>query len=271
MIAGHPVQARESGAGAVLPPAERPDFGVLVRDEGADRVVCHVCGRGFRALGSHLRAHGLSAAEYRTRYGLRRRRSLSSRELNRSRSTRQTAAYRTSAEMRENFAAGQAMARSGELARAAVRQTSRSVPEELTRARAEQLLAGRRTRSAQAGARAREAAARLGFATLPDALAELYTGRQLSIEQAARQLGIGRVTLRDLLADHGIPLRPTGVNSPAGRRARVTINDERTARLVGTTDIAGWLRERRSAGATLRELAEQTGRSIPWIVDRLGK
>ena len=33
-------------------------------------MVCHVRERAFRALGSHPRAHGLTAEQYRAQYGL---------------------------------------------------------------------------------------------------------------------------------------------------------------------------------------------------------
>lgn len=32
-----------------------PDHGRLVRDEDVDLVFCHLCGRGFRSLGAHIR------------------------------------------------------------------------------------------------------------------------------------------------------------------------------------------------------------------------
>lgn len=45
-------------------------LGVLATDE--DRVVCHICGRVFRALANHVRqAHGLPPQEYRAIFGLR--------------------------------------------------------------------------------------------------------------------------------------------------------------------------------------------------------
>lgn len=45
-------------------------YGQLVRDPTTGRVCCHLCGRWFRSLGSHLRRHGLSATSYREAVGL---------------------------------------------------------------------------------------------------------------------------------------------------------------------------------------------------------
>lgn len=53
-----------------------PPFGVLVVDELGERVQCHVCGRWYRGLVSHVRIHGLDAARYKEQFGLARTRSL---------------------------------------------------------------------------------------------------------------------------------------------------------------------------------------------------
>lgn len=46
------------------------NWGVLTIAE--ERLVCHICGRSYRSLGSHVaRKHGLLADEYRTLFGLR--------------------------------------------------------------------------------------------------------------------------------------------------------------------------------------------------------
>jgi hypothetical protein len=74
---------------------------------------------------------------------------------------------------------------------------------------------------------------------------------------------------RDHLLRLGIAVRSTGHNTPAGRRARTSLNGQTTAQRVGTTDITAWLINQRTTGATLRELANATGRSIPWITNRL--
>lgn len=51
--------------------------GVLNIDKVNDRVQCHICGRWFRALGTHLRSrHGWTADDYREEFGLNRGQSL---------------------------------------------------------------------------------------------------------------------------------------------------------------------------------------------------
>ncbi|MFE1288872.1 hypothetical protein [Streptomyces sp. NPDC058751] len=109
-----------------------------------------------------------------------------------------------------------------------------------------------------------------GFTGLEEALRVLYVDRQHSIEDTASTLATGRNRLRRLLAEYGIPVRPSGQNSAAGRHARVHLNDRATAERVGAPDIRTGLRERAAEGTTLRELAASTGRSIPWVAARIG-
>lgn len=46
-------------------------FGRLEVVDDVERYVCHVCGQGHRALGTHAwPAHGLPAAQYRASHGL---------------------------------------------------------------------------------------------------------------------------------------------------------------------------------------------------------
>ncbi|MFB7909820.1 MucR family transcriptional regulator [Kitasatospora sp. NPDC056076] len=247
-----------------------PDHGRLIRDEEADLVLCHLCGRGYRSLGSHLRAHGLTADEYRARFGLMRSRPLAARALSRARSSTQRTAFEASSRMRAHFEPGQAMARNGDLLREARRSfEEHGASAQLARERLEKLAAGRRTQSDAAAARLGERVAALGHRSLEQALRALYIDGDLSQEAAARALGVGNERFRDLLRLHGIVVRAVGRNSPTGKQARVASNDTETARRVGADDIVAWLREQRSGGATLSGLAARTGRSIPWVVARL--
>lgn len=51
-------------------PIDQGRFGLLSQDDSG-HLLCHVCGRGLLHLGTHMRrAHGLSADDYRERYGL---------------------------------------------------------------------------------------------------------------------------------------------------------------------------------------------------------
>jgi hypothetical protein len=84
----------------------------------------------------------------------------------------------------------------------------------------------------------------------------VYIDRQNSIEDTARILVLGKGRLRRLLVEHGIEVRPTGQNSAAGRRSRVQLKR------------CGCASEP-PRGATLRELAATTGRSVPWVTARI--
>ncbi|MFI8085323.1 MucR family transcriptional regulator [Kitasatospora sp. NPDC086009] len=245
------------------------ECGRLVRDENADLVLCHVCGRAFRSLGSHVRAHDMTAAEYREEFGLLRTRALSARALSLARSAAQRAAFDASARMRSHFAVGQAMARDGELSRQARRSfVARGTSAEFVREQAERLASGRRTQVADAAARLEARVRTLGYADVGAAVQALYVEADMSMEATARVLGVGNEQMRQLLDTCRVRVRAVGENSPAGRRARVASNDLAAAQRVGTEDIAVWLGERRSEGVTLAELAARTGRSIPWVVSR---
>ncbi|MCX4743804.1 MucR family transcriptional regulator [Streptomyces antibioticus] len=268
-----------------------PDFGRLIRDESTDTVVCHVCGRGFRSLGAHVRVHDLTATEYRREFGLLRSRALSGRSFTHEQSRTRRARYLASQDAQERFAAGRAMARSGELAhrrwadsdgrggvgnradtsgRADTGRGPDADPDEARRVRRESLAAGRRTQARTADERTAAALRAAGFTDLAQALRTVYVEREHSIEETARVLALGKGRLRRLLGEHGIEIRPSGRNSTTGRHARVLLNDRAAAERVGTEDITAWLRERTTEGATLRELAAATGRSVPWVAARIG-
>ncbi|NEA99323.1 MucR family transcriptional regulator [Streptomyces sp. SID13726] len=253
-------------------PVRHPDFGRLIRDETADTVICHVCGRDFRSLGAHVRVHGLTAAEYREEFGLLRTRPLSARSLSQERSGSRRDRYSASKELRGHLAAGRAMARSGELTRRRRSGTAEDgTRDELRRVRRETLDAGRRTRTRDAEARLTDALRAGGFTDVGQALRVVYVEGDRSIEETAAVLAVGKNRLQQLLTEHGIGIRPAGRNSGAGRRARVLLNDRAAAERVGARDITVWLRGRAAAGATLRELAEATGRSVPWVAARIGR
>ncbi|MGI5458772.1 MucR family transcriptional regulator [Streptomyces sp. CA-249302] len=251
--------------------SRHPDFGRLIRDETADTVICHVCGRAFRSLGAHVRVHDMTAAEYRREFGLLRARALSARSLARQRSRARRAAYLASEETQAWFAAGREMARSGELNRRRWNgATGQAETDEQRQVRRESLAAGRRAQARDADGRLTAALRAGGFADLGQALRTVYVDRQNSVEDTARVLDVGKGRLRRLLAEHGIAIRPSGQNSETGRHARVELNNRAAAERVGARDITVWLRERAAEGATLRELAAATGRSIPWVAARIG-
>ena len=45
-------------------------LGVVQYRETDDTVQCHICAKWFKALGAHIKGHGMSADEYREKYGL---------------------------------------------------------------------------------------------------------------------------------------------------------------------------------------------------------
>ncbi|QMU76965.1 MucR family transcriptional regulator [Streptacidiphilus sp. PB12-B1b] len=221
--------------------------------------ICHLCGRGFRSLGSHLRAHGMTADQYHQQYGLLRRRARSARQLTQARSTAQRQAYtasermRTEAytafeRMRTDFAQGQTMARNGALSRRSrAAFTEHGVSQELERERLERLAAGRRTQQATAEQHLTATIEALGFPSVEAALRTLYMEHELSIENTAVQIAMSPKRARRLLARYAIPIRATGQNTASGRRTRIALNDQRTAERLGTSDITGWLRTRRAS------------------------
>ncbi|MET9087886.1 MucR family transcriptional regulator [Streptomyces sp. NPDC004237] len=248
-----------------------PDFGRLIRDENADTVRCHVCGRDFRSLGAHVRVHDMTAAEYREEFGLLRSRPLSAHSFVQEQSVARRNRYRNSTEMQGHLAAGRAMARSGELTRRRWNGADADgPPDELRRIQRESLDAGRRTQTRGADERLAAALRAGGFADLGQALHAVYVDGQKSIEETAAVLAVGKNRLRRLLTDHGIAVRPVGQNSDTGRRSRARRNDRAAAERVGAQDIQAWLRRQVAEGATLRELAAATGHSIPWVAARVG-
>ena len=47
-----------------------PEPGVIARDHRGN-VICHICGRAYKRLGSHIReSHGMTTAEYKEVFGL---------------------------------------------------------------------------------------------------------------------------------------------------------------------------------------------------------
>ncbi|RAY16838.1 hypothetical protein DPM19_01340 [Actinomadura craniellae] len=258
-------------AGEVPVPAGlHAPYGRLVRDEQSDLVLCHLCGRWFRALGSHVKAHGLSADEYRAAFGLYQTRALASGEVSRARAEIQRARYRDSADTRRNMAAGQVMAGSGRLTLLAAdaRRTRRPAAQNTDEQRS-RLAAGRRTMAESRERQLDETVARLGFADLESCLRGLYQQRQLDLDTVRAELGIGRERLRSLLAAHGIEPRRQGANTRAGRTSRARLNDAEAAARVGAADLHRWLVERRREGWTLARLADAVGHSVPWVSARL--
>jgi predicted transcriptional regulator len=72
----------ESGAGATEPaPAIDPERSIRKND-----IVCLECGQAFKMLTKHLKSHGMTAREYRKKYGFASRQSLCAKALSDERS-----------------------------------------------------------------------------------------------------------------------------------------------------------------------------------------
>ncbi|GAA0427024.1 hypothetical protein Acor_65800 [Acrocarpospora corrugata] len=241
-------------------------IGELARDEETGKVRCHLCGRSFRALGSHIRVHDLTADAYREAFGLYATKALTSHELSEVRRGRQQRLYRRSAATRASLEPGRKLARSGKLNTLARRDSPQRRAAQLR-----ELEDGRATRARAAGERLLTALTDAGFPDEAAGLRTLYVDRQISVDNLAAMLGAGRTTLRNALAAAGVPLRATGVNSDTGRRSRVALNIEHAAARVGAADLHQWLRERRAQGASLRRLAAELERSVPWVRARLAE
>jgi hypothetical protein len=243
-------------------------YGRLVRDPDSGRVCCHLCGRWFRSLGSHLRRHGLSAAGYRQAMGLCRTRSLTADDVSLAISRRQAEAYRRGPQVRGRLAEGQRLARSGQLTWRARGAVDREQPAELIAVRRDALHRGRQRREQEREHAVRGRLAELGCSDLADYLRTAYAdGASLADLRAAT--GLGTTRLRQTMTTAGIDLRRPGHTTLAGRRSRAEAAEREAAARVGTDDIAAWLTERRAAGWSLLRLGEAVGRSGPWVRRRL--
>jgi hypothetical protein len=240
---------------------------------GDGQLACHLCGQWFVHLGVHLRRHGWTAAQYREAVGLELRVPLCSTVMSGEIAARQKLNWDRSPQARTRFAAGRELAQSGELSRrsaaaARTRQDAGGMPPAARAARASRLAAGRATQAQQQKRHLDALVAAAGAGSLHELLRARY-GSRASMDQLAKQTGLGRGRLRAELVAAGVIIRRSGVNTPASKHARATRNDALVAARVGTVDLRGWLLAQRQAGMTLRELAGRTGRSIPWVLSRL--
>lgn len=242
--------------------------GELVREDGTGRLCCHLCGQWFRALGSHIRLHGYTAATYREAMGLGTTTTLVAPDVSAGISARQTARYDSSAGMREAFAVGQAMARSGELGRRAAGSRAATDRRERIMVRRASLDRGRASMAARREDDRARRLASLGSRSLPEHLRRRYA-EGASLDALSAETGLGRAPLREAMNRAGIRRRAPGATTPAGRRSRARTAEAAAAALVGTDDLVQWLANRRDAGDTLAELARAVGHSPPWVRWRL--
>lgn len=251
------------GTGLHAPP------GTLTRDAETGRLCCHLCGRWFRSLGSHVRAHGHTAETYRESMGLCRTRALTEPALSAAISVRNAQAHASDPKVRSRLAPGQQAARTGALAeRARAAEVVGGARPERAALRKTHLATGRATGALrrQAGLQARLVA--LGAQDLQAYLRGAYADGA-SLKTLAEATGLGRARLRAALEAAGISVRPTGVNTPQGKRSRADAATSAAAARVGTDDLGVWLTGRLAGGASLTELAEAVGHSTHWVRWRL--
>ena len=240
-------------------------LGELAVEEGTGSLCCHLCGRWFVSLGSHVRAHGHTADSYRETMGLCRSTALTAAALSVAIAGRTTAQYRHDPELWHRLADGRAARGGGSAPQVAGYSQE---PAQRVRRRQEALAAGRQ---AVAARRERRLAARLehlGATGLHDYLRTAYAAGA-SLESLAGETGLGREGLRREIQDADIAVRRPGRNTAAGKRARALSADQVAADRVGTRDLVAWLAERRAAGWSLTRLAAAVGHSTHWIRWRL--
>ncbi|MPQ97180.1 hypothetical protein GB931_04405 [Modestobacter sp. I12A-02628] len=246
-------------------------FGELTREDSTGRLCCHLCGRWYASLGSHLRAHGWTSDGYRAAMGLASGTPLTGRSLSSSISARQARRYAADPDHRRQLGRGHRMARDGSLAEAARRAArDAAVRPQRDAARRAALDAGRATRREARAARLRARLAEAGSADLATHLRDRHAAGA-SLAELARETGLGRDRLRAALLEAGVVPRPPGATTPAGRRARAVAADEAAARRVGTDDVRAWLDRRSREGWSVLRLAAAVGHSPPWVRSRLDR
>lgn len=194
--------------------------GELVLEVGTGRICCHLCGRWFVSLGSHVRRHGYTAASYREALGLCRSRPLVAAALSRSIATRQGAAYRRSPALRARLAVGQQLAKTGELAVLAAAAYPAGPPPELARLRRAALDAGRATRAVQWDRVLTHRLRELGLEDLASYLRHAQT-TGISLRSVCKTTRLGWARLRRELEAAGITAgsaTPSSVQLRGGRQ-----------------------------------------------------
>jgi hypothetical protein len=247
-------------------PAHVPPGRLVAGDDG--RLACHLCGRWFTHLGAHLRRHGWTAARYRDAVGLPLHMALCSADMSGQIAARQKRTWDASPQVRARFEPGRLLARTGELSRLSAEASTGQLPDAVRTARARRLAAGRATQATERQARVDAMVAEAGVTDLHALLRARYADG-FSLDRLGRLAGLGRTRLRAELVAAGVEIRPSGTNQLASKQARADRNDALAAAEVGTPDIRVWLLSRYELGATLRGLARQVNRSIPWVRSRL--
>ncbi|MGH3936329.1 MAG: MucR family transcriptional regulator [Pseudonocardiaceae bacterium] len=177
--------------------------GQLVVEPVTGRVCCHLCGRWYVSLASHVRKHGHTADSYRDTMGLCRTRPLVAASLSRSIATRQSEAYQRCPELRARLAVGQEFSKTGRLTSLA--HTAHTSLEG-DRIRQAALEAGRATRAAQRDRALARRLCELGIDDLGDYLRQAYSAGA-SLRSLVKVTGLGWGRLRRAIDAAGIAVR----------------------------------------------------------------
>jgi hypothetical protein len=241
-------------------------IGVMVIDGALAQ--CHLCGRWFRSVGCHIRAHGWDRTDYRAAFGLERRQPLEGAETRDRRAAAMRARRVFEPAVRDGCAIGQKWLRSGELTRAAADVARHRRQPEQRRRKTLRTLASISPASKAAGTRrhaderlravATRAAARLGRADLGTAVRELAAAGE-SLAAISRRAGLHK----DWLGRHLARVDPDIAAELAADGTRTRRIDSRwlpAVRARGFPDVASYLIHRHQVnGRTVHAIASELG------------
>lgn len=260
------------GTGLHAPYAE------LAVDPETLRLCCHLCGKWFVSLGSHVRAHGYTADSYRQAMGLCDTTALTCSALSASIAGRQSVRYRRDPQVRENLRDGRAARKTQNLALTVLDAPTKppapsavtGEPAQRVRRRRAALAAGRVTVAARREQTLAVMLAERDYDCLHDFLRRSYA-EGVDLEGLAQRTGLGRARLRREVEMAGITVRAVGQNTAGAKRSRAYANDDAAALRVGCNDLLAWFSERRDKGWSVARLAREVGRSAPWVNQRLAR
>jgi pyruvate/2-oxoglutarate dehydrogenase complex dihydrolipoamide acyltransferase (E2) component len=235
-----------------------------------DHVCCHLCGRWFLSVASHVRVHGWTKDDYLAAFGLEAGNTLAGEATHKRRAAAFTARQVIEPGIQQAQEAARARARSGEpTAAAAVAARGRAHCAE-RRAKTIAALAAidNEARAAGTRRRARErldavaaaAAADLGFADFTSYVIDRLSGGMSmaaisrSVAAIAAEVSFSRSCVQATLLRHGIPRTPH-----AGKRHEAEERDRRVLEAVGFRSLRGYIAARRSSGVAWAAMAVETG------------